>query len=106
MLIWAIVLALLASGGRGGGTKSGLSGEGLPSLLGGVLKGDTLFSALSVGSGVSLLVSCCWGGLGLKGIFGFSARLTVGGMEEVRDGNCDEVLELATLSEGSSDSTP
>lgn len=49
---------------------------GLPSLLGGVLNGDTLSSTVrTVGSRVALGTSCG----GLTGIFGFPLRSTLGG---------------------------
>lgn len=83
--VWPFVLT--ASGGEGLAPKVCRSGEGLPSLLGGVLKGETRLSGGSIGSGVNLLASGCCRGFGLDGIFGLSARFTAGGMEEVLGGN-------------------
>lgn len=59
------------------------SGDALSSLLGGVLKGDTFASMLAFPAcccGTSPTSSCATKGAGFAGIFGFSARLTGGGI--------------------------
>jgi hypothetical protein len=59
------------------------SGDGLSSLLGGVLKGETFASMLAFRPcccGTSPTRSCATSGAGFAGIFGLSARLTGGGI--------------------------
>jgi hypothetical protein len=72
------------------------SGDGLSSLLGGVLKGDTFASMLTFLAccgGTSATRSCATNGAGFAGIFGFSARLTGGGMVDFKvRGSCLDIV--------------
>lgn len=73
-------------GGKGGigGAWSGLREGELSSLLGGVLKGDTLASKEGLrGSGCRTLGAGTAIAVGFAGIFGLSARLTGGGLAGV-----------------------